>query len=102
MAPTAVESSNHVETGAFLRAGSDETMRDVISSFRGSLCALVLAAGCAAPRGRANGWQRQYQYDEEKSALTIGDMQFPSASRGVAVGTIHNAQGIAGARRRSF
>jgi hypothetical protein len=66
-------------------------MRDVISSFRGSICALILAAACAAPLD-AQRWQRQYQYDEEKSTLMIGDMQFPSASRGVAVGMIRDAK----------
>lgn len=44
-------------------------------------------ASCAAPLG-AQRWQMQYLYDEVKSSLNIDDLQFPSASRGVAVGVI--------------
>jgi hypothetical protein len=40
----------------------------------------------------AERWQMQYQYDEEKSSLTIGDLQFPSARRGVAVGVIREGR----------
>jgi hypothetical protein len=36
----------------------------------------------------AERWQLQYQYDEDKSALRIADIQFPSARRGVAAGAI--------------
>lgn len=45
---------------------------------------LAFAAGPAA----AEKWQIQYAYDEEKSALRIADLCFPSAQRGVAIGTI--------------
>ena len=34
----------------------------------------------------------QYFYDEEKSTLNIVDLQFPSATRGVAVGDIVEGQ----------
>jgi hypothetical protein len=44
-------------------------------------------AACAAPLG-AQRWQMQYLYDEMKSSLTINDLQFPSATHGVAVGVI--------------
>src|SRR5262249_3130194 len=33
-------------------------------------------------------WRVQYFYDEEKSVLNIADLQFPSATRGVAVGAV--------------
>jgi photosystem II stability/assembly factor-like uncharacterized protein len=36
----------------------------------------------------AQKWRVQYFYDEEKSAFNIADLQFPSATRGVAVGAI--------------
>jgi hypothetical protein len=36
----------------------------------------------------AQRWQIQYFYDEDKSHLEIGDLQFPSATRGIAVGMI--------------
>jgi hypothetical protein len=36
----------------------------------------------------AQKWQIQYFYDHAKSSFIIGDMQFPSAKRGVAVGVI--------------
>lgn len=36
-------------------------------------------------------WEKQYLYDEDKSALSIVDLQFASATRGVAVGLIQTA-----------
>src|SRR5262249_32770143 len=36
----------------------------------------------------AQRWQMQYFYDKSKSTLLIQDLQFPSATRGVAVGNI--------------
>ncbi len=35
---------------------------------------------------RAEQWRLQYFYDEDSSTLTINDLQFPSARRGIAVG----------------
>jgi photosystem II stability/assembly factor-like uncharacterized protein len=46
---------------------------------------LWTVAACAPAAQRA---QTQYLYDEAKSTLTIVDLQFPSAARGVAVGVI--------------
>ncbi len=36
----------------------------------------------------AQRWQMQYFYDKNKSTLLIQDLQFPSATRGIAVGVI--------------
>lgn len=47
------------------------------------LCALA-----AFTPSHAQRWQMQYQCDEVKTSLVIQDLQFPSASRGVAIGTI--------------
>ena len=44
---------------------------------------LLLASPLAAQR-----WRTQYFYDQNKTELHFVDMQFPSASRGVAVGVI--------------
>lgn len=52
---------------------------------------LVLMAGGAAPL-RAQRWQMQYFYDEEKSTLSIVDLQFLSSKRGIAVGFIEEAR----------
>jgi len=68
----------------------------------GRICGVLLAAmAAAAPQSAPPGqqsaaqpaphWQSQYLYDEDKSALNIVDLAFPSARRGVAVGFI--AQG---------
>jgi hypothetical protein len=46
-------------------------------------CALILPA-TAAPK-----WTVQYFYDELKSEMEISDLAFPSAQRGIAVGTIY-------------
>jgi photosystem II stability/assembly factor-like uncharacterized protein len=51
------------------------------------LCALGLVAVWVTPLG-AQKWQVQYFYDKGNSSFTIGDLQFASASRGVAVGVI--------------
>jgi hypothetical protein len=40
----------------------------------------------------AQQWQVQYFYDHAKSRFVIGDMQFPSAKRGVAVGVIREGK----------
>ncbi len=54
---------------------------------RTALFALCAAAALATPAG-AQRWRIQYEFDELKSSLAIADLQFPSATRGVAVGTI--------------
>jgi hypothetical protein len=41
-----------------------------------------------SPPPAAPKWRMQYFYDQEKSILNIVDLQFPSATRGVAVGAI--------------
>jgi len=50
-----------------------------------AVCALL--AVCAAPLA-AQKWQVQYFYDKAKSNFAISDLQFPSATRGMAVGVI--------------
>lgn len=51
------------------------------------LYALAVLASAALPLA-AQRWQLQYFYDKSRSALAIGDIQFASAARGVAVGVI--------------
>lgn len=52
--------------------------------------ALIAAAAAAVSLSGQNApkWRVQYFYDEEKSNLNLVDLQFPSAARGMAVGTI--------------
>jgi hypothetical protein len=40
----------------------------------------------------AEQWQLRYFYDEKDSALTITDLQFPFARRGIAVGTVDSGK----------
>src|SRR5580704_6944104 len=40
------------------------------------------------PFAHAERWKVQYFYDELKKSLYIEDLAFPTASRGIAVGTI--------------
>ncbi len=48
---------------------------------------IVLAVTAAfAGVAHAERWKLQYFYDEDRSSLTINDLQFPSPRRGVAVG----------------
>lgn len=51
----------------------------------GPVAALAIFAATAVA---ADQWTVQYFYDEEKSSLTLTDIRFPSAQRGIAVGTI--------------
>ncbi len=51
------------------------------------LAALVGLAAAGCPLG-AQRFQVQYLYDEVKSSLSIVDLQFPSAMRGIAAGLI--------------
>jgi photosystem II stability/assembly factor-like uncharacterized protein len=53
------------------------------------LCSIAtLAILFCIPAHAAEKWKAQFIYDEEKSVLNIFDLQFPSATRGVAVGVI--------------
>ena len=51
------------------------------------LCALAALVAWVTPLD-GQRWQMQYFYDRNKSSLTIADLSFPSAVRGVAVGSI--------------
>jgi len=55
------------------------------------LWAVVALVALAAP-SRSQHWEVQYFYDKAKSSLSIQDIQFVSASRGVAVGAIHETE----------
>lgn len=58
-------------------------------SVRPAIALLAAIAAAAALSGQpARKWRVQYFYDEEKSTFNIVDLQFPSATRGVAVGAI--------------
>ena len=61
-----------------------------LSSLRPAVAALALAAAVATGSGQspAPKWRQQYFYDQEKSTLNIVDLQFPSATRGLAIGAI--------------
>ncbi len=48
----------------------------------------LLAFSVAAPSQNEQRWRVQYFYDEDKSTLAISDLQFPTATNGVAVGVI--------------
>lgn len=63
----------------------------MISSFARPLCAVAALLAAVHPL-LADRWQKQYFYDQEKSVLHIVDLQFPSATRGVAVGVITEGQ----------
>jgi hypothetical protein len=58
-------------------------MRLAASFARVSVLLAVAAAAAAAPR-----WEVQYFYDEDRSTLSIHDLKFPSARRGVAAGIV--------------
>ena len=59
------------------------------SSWFRPICALWAFAAVALPLG-AQRWQTQYFYDKYGSTMEIRDLQFASAARGVAVGTIED------------
>ncbi len=60
------------------------------SVFR-SVCVLALLAAGAIPV-TAEQWRMQYFYDKNKSTLVIMDLQFASATRGMAVGVIRDGK----------
>jgi hypothetical protein len=58
-------------------------------SVRPVIALAALAAAAATLAGEsAPKWRMQYFYDQDKSTLNIVDLQFPSATRGLAVGDI--------------
>jgi photosystem II stability/assembly factor-like uncharacterized protein len=54
-----------------------------------ALAGLACAAAFAAPR-----WEVQYFYDQAKSSLTITDIVFPSAQRGLASGFVMHERSV--------
>ncbi|MBI1899048.1 MAG: hypothetical protein HYZ57_06890 [Acidobacteria bacterium] len=48
------------------------------------LLPLALTLACAAPA--AERWRMQYFHDQDRSSLTLNDIEFVSAKRGIAVG----------------
>ncbi len=50
--------------------------------------AVILALTLLAPLAHAERWKVQYFFDELKKSLYIEDLAFPSATRGIAVGTM--------------
>ncbi len=63
----------------------------MISLFVRPVCALFALTAWVTPV-LAQRWQMQYFYDKNKSTLVIRDLQFPSASRGIAVGYIQEGK----------
>ncbi len=59
----------------------------MIPAFARTVWAFSILAVCATTV-EAQRWQIQYFYDQDKAHLEIVDLQFPSATRGVAVGVI--------------
>lgn len=55
------------------------------------VCVLLAWMAWPIPAG-AEQWRVQYFYDKYKSTLVISDLQFPSSSRGVAVGAIEEGK----------
>src|SRR6185369_3503863 len=54
---------------------------------------LITAWVLLAPAAFAERWAMQYFYDEIKTELTLSDLAFPSARRGIAIGTIYEPLG---------
>jgi hypothetical protein len=52
------------------------------------VCGILFAFLAGAAPVIAERWRVQYFYDQDKSVLNIIDLQFPSVTRGVAVGVI--------------
>ncbi len=53
-----------------------------------TLCIMAPGAAAEAPR-----WRMQYFYDQNKTELSLHDIQTPSAKRGFAIGTIQDERG---------
>jgi len=56
--------------------------------FRWFLAVLVFA-----PAAPAEKWTVQYFYDQDRTELQLTDLAFPSAERGIAIGTIYEREG---------
>jgi hypothetical protein len=56
--------------------------------FRWFLAVLVFA-----PVALAQKWTVQYFYDQDRTELQLTDLAFPSAERGIAIGTIYEREG---------
>ena len=54
------------------------------------MTAWIMTPGTAAQAPR---WRMQYFYDQNKTELSLHDIQTPSAKRGFAIGTIHDERG---------
>ena len=57
-------------------------------SSRTLFLAALIALALLAPLAHAERWKVQYFFDELKRTLYIADIAFPTAARGIAVGTI--------------
>ena len=55
------------------------------------ICGLLI--GLLAPLIFAEHWELQYFYDEDGKDLRLVDLAFPSATRGIAVGSILGGEG---------
>jgi hypothetical protein len=111
MAPTAMQSANHVEL--VMSSGPDpakmmetEVRRQKSESTFGCYEELLLGYILEDPGNRplvlasvfclltaplcAGKWRIAYFYDKENSSLVINDVQFPSAGRGVAAGYLED------------
>src|SRR6266498_5944565 len=53
-----------------------------------AILTLVLLAACVQAAS-AEKWKIQFFHDKDKSVLNIVDLQFPSAARGMAIGSVH-------------
>src|SRR5690242_18007674 len=51
--------------------------------------ALAVWLGLIAPLALAQRWNVQYFYDQDRATLGFEDLAFPSAKRGIAVGTVY-------------
>ena len=54
---------------------------------------LMLIAGMMAVPAFGQRWKVQYFYDENRNTFFIEDLSFPSATRGIAVGTVRDELG---------
>jgi len=73
--------------GVAVEVASSAGRRIVLNLRLMGLLGGLVAASAAAP-DHAPHWRMQYFYDQDKSTLVITDLQFPSPTRGVAVGAI--------------
>ena len=57
------------------------------------LAAVLLDLVVLAPAALAQKWTVQYFYDQDRTELQLTDLAFPSAERGIAIGTIYEREG---------